>query len=928
MKEAHLFLPGRLLSVLLTLFLLMMARVGQAQQATWAQLIDTHAVLASHQVTDSAGTTTLALEFADSLKVGGYRLTTTGALDIDLAIVQLSAQGKVRWVQQLGSLGRDGLGGLAVDRFGYVYVSGNNEYNFRAGTQVLAPAGAFLVTLNYSGTVVSARTLWRQKAASTLFLTSMVVDTSGICYLTGAATNVDSLGTAAMPTGARRYSFMAAIVLGGPTQWVLPMRSVGWGGAQSTLLDLKISPTGDLLTAGYFRGELLIDHATPIHFPQISTSSRALVVAVRPNGQPRWAKASTSGGAAGAYALGVGPSGEVYLTGNASADSVRFGATAVANRGTFLFRFASSGAVVWGRGASQPGNHSGTGLVVDDAGNATVVGTLFNRAVTFDQVTLTDYSPNAGQPLSSQLFVVSYTPAGEVRWGKIQQQHTLSVTSGYSIGADARGYLYVTGSGNGRYDEADVHGSFLLRIRPTAHLLGMVYLDSNSNGHQDANETHFPQSLILQTTSLADLTVADATNGHFDLQTTPGNVEVRLPKLPAHYYLTEGVNGYRRYLPDAGAVDSLLRFGLAPTPNQPDLQVVFSAYADPRPGFITRSRLTLTNVGTTTIPSDRIYAYLDSRAAYVSSAPVATVAGSQLSWTYPALLPWAQRSYEMQFSLPVNVPIGTALHTWARVPLANDVIPTDNQDSLRQQVTALASPNTLEVSHPRLTLAQVSSGQPIDYTFRFQNIGSDTATNVIIRDTLDPLMFQLTTVRFIGAQQGCRWSLSSAGVLVVRFTDVDLPPRNIDILRSQGFARFRLIPWGTLTDGTIIPNRANIYFDLNPPLATNTVTTIIGNAHGVGLPESDEASTTWTLSPNPADGSTVTLTARLRTAGRVEIAVLDLLGRSVGRRQVVEAPTGLLRHRLEVGALPAGAYIVRLTTPTGATTSRRLLIPE
>ncbi len=925
MKYACSFLSGRVLGALL--LLLLGPLVGRAQQAEWAQIIDTRAVRASQQVTDIDGNTTLAVEFSDSLKVGGRRLLTTGPLDIDLAIIQLNADGQVQWVRQLGGTGRDGLGGFARDQFGYFYVSGSNDAYFQADTFQITPAGAFLAVLQPDGSVLQVRSLWRQKPNRTLFLTAMAVDTSGYCYLTGAATNVDSLGSAAMPTGTRRYSFVAAIDMNAQTDWVLPLRSVGWGGAQSTLLDVRLAPTGGVIVAGYFRGELLIDHPTaPIPFPLLNTASRALVMAVSQSGEPTWAKASTGGGAAGAYALAVGQGGEVYLTGNASADSVRFGPIAVPHQGTFLFRFSPGGTALWGRGAAQGGSHSGTGVVVDTAGNAHVVGTLFNRSVTFGGVRLTDLSPTAGQPQSSQLFVVSYSPGGDVRWGKIQDLRGPSITSGYSIGADARGRLYVMGTGTGRYDDADVRESFLLKIRPTAHITGKIYLDSNANGRQDTSEPSFAHSQIVETLNRPDLAVSNAATGYFDLNTDPGTVTLRLPNVPPHYYLTEGAAGFQSYLPAAGAVDSLRRFGLAPIPNQPDLQVAFSAYSDARPGFITRSRVTLTNVGTTTITSGSVYADLDSRAAYVSSAPAATVTGRQLSWMYPALPPLAQRSYEMQFSLPINVPAGTRLHTSARVPLAADMIPADNEDSLRQSVSSSISPNSIEVSHVLLTLAQVSSGQPIDYTIRFQNTGLDTATTVIVRDTLDPRMIRLNTIQYIGSSANITWGVTSTGVLWVRFPNIRLPPRNVDILRSQGLVRFRMKPVTTLTNGTIIPNRADIYFNTNPPFNTNRVTTIVGS-NGVGLNEADGGSLPWTLHPNPANGASVLLTATLPTAGTVLVEICDVLGRSWSRTQLERAPAGSLQHRLEVGALPAGAYVVRLTTPGGNAMSQRLLIP-
>ena len=73
------------------------------------------------------------------------------------------------------------------------------------------------------------------------------------------------------------------------------------------------------------------------------------------------------------------------------------------------------------------------------------------------------------------------------------------------------------------------------------------------------------------------------------------------------------------------------------------------------------------------------------------------------------------------------------------------------------------------------------------------------------------------------------------------------------------------------------------------------------------------------LQPNPASGSVV-LTLDAVEGGTV--TVTDLAG-----REVLQQPLqpGAKRHKIDIGQLPAGAYLVRVTTPT-ATGTRRLLV--
>ena len=73
------------------------------------------------------------------------------------------------------------------------------------------------------------------------------------------------------------------------------------------------------------------------------------------------------------------------------------------------------------------------------------------------------------------------------------------------------------------------------------------------------------------------------------------------------------------------------------------------------------------------------------------------------------------------------------------------------------------------------------------------------------------------------------------------------------------------------------------------------------------------------LQPNPASGSVV-LTLDAVEGGTV--TVTDLAG-----REVLQQPLqpGAKRHKIDIGQLPAGAYLVRVATPT-ATGTRRLLV--
>ena len=78
------------------------------------------------------------------------------------------------------------------------------------------------------------------------------------------------------------------------------------------------------------------------------------------------------------------------------------------------------------------------------------------------------------------------------------------------------------------------------------------------------------------------------------------------------------------------------------------------------------------------------------------------------------------------------------------------------------------------------------------------------------------------------------------------------------------------------------------------------------------------------VAPNPsAEAGTVTVS--LAAAGPVTLTVVDVLGREVAR--VLDGPLAAGAHpvRLDVSALPAGTYLVRLTAD-GATAVRSFTV--
>lgn len=130
----------------------------------------------------------------------------------------------------------------------------------------------------------------------------------------------------------------------------------------------------------------------------------------------------------------------------------------------------------------------------------------------------------------------------------------------------------------------------------------------------------------------------------------------------------------------------------------------------------------------------------------------------------------------------------------------------------------------------------------LNYRIRFQNTGTDTAYTVIVTDTLSELM-EIESLTMTNTSHD--YNLNIVGgkphVLVWTFNDIDLVDSITDEPNSHGFIKYSISPKAGLTDGTIVNNEADIYFDFNPPVRTNNAwinyydTVIVSDDYTFGL---------------------------------------------------------------------------------------------
>ena len=206
----------------------------------------------------------------------------------------------------------------------------------------------------------------------------------------------------------------------------------------------------------------------------------------------------------------------------------------------------------------------------------------------------------------------------------------------------------------------------------------------------------------------------------------------------------------------------------------------------------------------------------------------------------------------------------------------------------------------------------IRPGQALEYMIRFQNTGTGPAFNIVIRDTLSGWL-DPATVRPGASSHAYAWSLDGQGVLRFSFNNIQLPDSNTNLAASQGFVKFRVDQKPDLPPGAKIYNRADVYFDYNLPVATNTTLHTVGIDYitGTSAPPLSKWPRCVSVWPNPlAESALFQLKNGVFQGHR--LTVTDAFGRTVQTAEL----TGK-HYRFSRKGLPPGAYFFRVEDAAG-----------
>ena len=200
----------------------------------------------------------------------------------------------------------------------------------------------------------------------------------------------------------------------------------------------------------------------------------------------------------------------------------------------------------------------------------------------------------------------------------------------------------------------------------------------------------------------------------------------------------------------------------------------------------------------------------------------------------------------------------------------------------------------------------IDSTDILDYKIDFQNTGTANAIRVQLIDTLPPQV-DITTFHPTVATHPYTWQIKPGRVLEITFDNIQLVPASVDSLASIGFIEFQIHQVSGNSMGTRIENFADIYFDFNPPIRTNTVFNTIGWPVIINV-DPVEPFDDIVVYPNPTTGEVFVKVEGIYEQ-ELDFEIYTLMGQKVssGRFETGE------RYRADLQHLPKGVYLYRIT---------------
>jgi hypothetical protein len=437
-----------------------------------------------------------------------------------------------------------------------------------------------------------------------------------------------------------------------------------------------------------------------------------------------------------------------------------------------------------------------------------------------------------------------------------------------------------------------------------------AFLDANANGIKDINEVNFNNvQFSYQKNSEPVHSVYTNYGEGIIYEDNPGNNYSIYCYLPTNWYYCNP--NYSLTIPSYSNITVPVGSGIT-TYNFPvtlnntvceDIGVGIYGWNTPRPGFTYNNRIHYRNNGNQNIAAGTVTFTKDNAVTITSTDIAVTQTPSGFTYNFTNLAPNEYRTIMVTIQVPVipTVVLGQLLtNTVSITTPINDVNPYNNTRSVTQVIVGSYDPNEITESHGgKILHSAFTANDFLTYNIQFENTGTAAAENIKVNCILDSKLDE-TSIRMIDAS-GNYLLDRLVNNLTWKFDGINLPPSSSNSPTiGHGHITFQIKPKPGYAIGDIISNTANIYFDFNPAITTNTCTTEFVST----LNTDNFAFQDFNYFPNPAKN-----TLTISNASAIDtIEITSILGQKMISKKVND-----LQTEINVSELSNGIYFVKIT---------------
>lgn len=441
-------------------------------------------------------------------------------------------------------------------------------------------------------------------------------------------------------------------------------------------------------------------------------------------------------------------------------------------------------------------------------------------------------------------------------------------------------------------------------------ITGIVKLDLNHNGCDNADNPMPNVKIVTQTSNNNTYSTFTSSNGYYQIYVEePGNYTTSVATTLPGYFTVSPNSQNTNFV----GINNVQAINFCVTDNQTvnDLDVAIYPYIEARPGFTNSYVIVYHNKGTTQLSGNVKLQFDAAKLTFAASNPAVTSqTTNELTYNFTNMNPFETRMIRVVFQTfaPPVVNLGDVLNFTGTInPIAGDATPTDNIFQLHQTVIGSYDPNDINVLEGESILVDETDNY-LHYVIRFQNTGTASAINVTVTNTLDEDL-DWDTLQIDGISHNNYISIRNGNQISFVFKSIYLPYSLANEAGSHGFICYKIKPKNNVVAGDLFNNNAQIYFDYNSAIHTNTVVTEVIDL----LSNQDFENNKVGLYPNPTNGK-VYISANFDIK---RLAVYNMYGQKIGGTQN--------NIEIDLSGYSAGMYFIKIEDTAGKTITKKIL---